>query len=176
MQAARRRLAVLGDDRTMPQPSDAVRNHLVRVLDWEDAHVGFERAVADLPASARGRTPAGFAHSPWQLVEHIRLAQDDILDFCVNASYAHTMAFPDDYWPSHAAPPSDAAWDASVAAVIVSRARLQQLAREVEDLTAAVPTGTPEQTYLRALLLAADHVAYHVGQLVSLRQALGAWG
>ncbi len=160
----------------MRQPNDAVREHLVRVLDWEDAHVGFDKAVAGIPPEARGQRPAGFEHSPWQLLEHIRLAQDDILDFCLNAKYEHTMKWPDDYWPKNPAPPSDAAWNDSIAAYTRTTGRLQQLAREVEDLTASVPTGKPNQTYLRAILLAADHVAYHVGQIVSVRKALGVWG
>jgi hypothetical protein len=160
----------------MGEPNDAVREHLVRVLDWEDAHVGFDKAVAGLPAHARGERPPGFEHSAWQLLEHIRIAQDDILDFCVNATYVHALAWPDDYWPKTPAPPDEAAWSASIAAYTRSRERLQQLAREVDDLTASVPTGKPAQTYLRAILLAADHVAYHVGQIVAVRRALGVWG
>jgi uncharacterized damage-inducible protein DinB len=159
----------------MRQPNDAVREHLVRVLDWEDAHVGFDKAVAGLPPEARGKRAAGLEHSVWQLLEHIRLAQDDILDFCLNAKYEHTMKWPDDYWPKDPAPPSDAAWNDSIAAYTRTTRRLQQLAREVEDLTASVPTGKPNQTYLRAILLAADHVAYHVGQVVAVRKALGVW-
>jgi uncharacterized damage-inducible protein DinB len=159
----------------MPQPNDAVRDHLVRVLDWQDAHVGFDQAVAGLPAEARGARPPGFEHSAWQLLEHIRLAQDDILDFCLNAKYVHAMTWPDDYWPKDPAPPSDDAWSASITEVLRSRARLQQMAREVDDLTASVPTGDAKQTYLRAILLAADHVAYHVGQIVSVRRAAGVW-
>jgi len=160
----------------MRQPTDAVRDHLVRVLDWEDAHVGFDKAVGTLPAHVRGERPFGFEHSPWQLLEHIRIAQDDILDFCVNPQYSHDLAWPGDYWPTSAAPPDDAAWEASIAACLRSREALQRLAREVDDLTTAVPTGKPEQTYLRAILLAADHVAYHVGQIVAVRRALGVWG
>lgn len=160
----------------MRQPTDAVRDHLVRVLDWEDAHVGFDKAVGTLPAPVRGERPFGFEHSPWQLLEHIRIAQDDILDFCVNPQYSHDLAWPGDYWPTSAAPPDDAAWEASIAACLRSREALQRLARDVDDLTAAVPTGKPEQTYLRAILLAADHVAYHVGQIVAVRRALGVWG
>jgi hypothetical protein len=153
---------------------DAIRDHLVRLLDWEDAHVGFDAAVAGIPSKARGSLAPGFQHSPWQLVEHIRLAQDDILDFCLNAGYAHTMKWPDDYWP--AASPVDAgAWDASIAAFTQARERMKVLAREVEDLTALVPTGKGNQTYLRAILLVADHTAYHVGQLVDVRRALGIW-
>lgn len=160
----------------MRQPDDAVRDHLMRVLHWEDAHVGFDKAVAGVPAEARGARPPGFEHSPWQLLEHIRIAQDDILDFCLNDAYEHHLSWPGDYWPASAAPPDDAAWHASIAACTQSRERLQEMAREVDDLTAHVPTGKDNQTYLRAILLAADHVAYHVGQMVSVRRALGVWG
>ena len=160
----------------MRNPNDAVRDHVVRLLGWEDAHVGFDKALAGLPADARGARPPGFEHSAWQLLEHIRLAQDDILDFCLNAAYVHALTWPDDYWPSTPAPPDDAAWAGSIAACTRSREQLQQLARDVDDLTAHVPTGKANQTYLRAILLAADHVAYHVGQIVSVRKALGVWG
>jgi uncharacterized damage-inducible protein DinB len=159
----------------MGDASDALRDHLVRVLDWEDAHVGFDRAVDGLPDDLRGACPPGFAYSAWQLIEHIRLAQDDILDFCVNASYSHNLRWPEDYWPAQPAPPDAQAWAASLAAYARGRDALKQLAREVPDLTVTVPTGTGAQTYLRALLLTADHTAYHVGQLVALRRALGAW-
>ena len=91
----------------MATATDAVREHLIRALDWEDAHVNFDQALAGLPPDRRGARAAGFAHSAWQLVEHIRLAQADILDFCVNAQYVHTMTWPDDYWPADPAPPSD---------------------------------------------------------------------
>jgi uncharacterized damage-inducible protein DinB len=86
------------------------------------------------------------------------------------------MKWPGDYWPKTPAPPDDATWSDSIAACTRSRARLQQLARDIDDLTASVPTGEPNQTYLRAILLAADHVAYHVGQIVAVRRALGVWG
>jgi len=159
----------------MRQPNDAVRDHLVRVLHWEDAHVGFDQAVAGIPAHARGVHPPGFEHSPWQLLEHLRIAQDDILDFCLNKKYSHDKTWPADYWPTAPAPPDDAAWTASIAACTAARERLQQMAREVPDLTARVPTGKTTQTYLRAILLAADHAAYHVGQIVAVRKALGVW-
>ncbi len=160
----------------MREPNDAVRTHLATLLHWEDAHVGFEKSLAGLPATARGTRPPGFEHSCWELLEHIRIAQDDILDFCVNATYEHTMAWPADYWPRTPAPPDDAAWAASIASVVASRRRFETLAREVDDLTVPVPTGNTGQTYLRAILLAADHVAYHVGQIVQVRKALGVWG
>jgi uncharacterized damage-inducible protein DinB len=159
----------------MRQPSDDVREHLVRLLTWEDAHVSFDNAVAGIPPQARGARPPGFEHSLWQLLEHLRIAQQDILDFCQDAAYEHTLAWPDGYWPRTAAPPDAAAWDDAIAACTRSRERLQQLAREVDDLTARVPTGAPNQTYLRAILLAADHMAYHVGQIVAVRRALGVW-
>ena len=152
----------------------AIRDHLVRLLDWEEAHVGFDKAVDGIPVAARGAHATGFEHSPWQLLEHMRLAQADILDFCVNASYEHAMAWPDDYWPGQE-PPSEAAWNESVAAFSRTREELQALARDVEDLAAPVPTGKATQTYLRAILLVADHTAYHVGQLVAVRRALGVW-
>jgi uncharacterized damage-inducible protein DinB len=154
---------------------DALRDHLVRVLDWEDSHVGFDKAVAGIPDDKRGACPPGFDHSPWELLEHIRIAQDDILDFCLNAKYEHALKWPDDYWPATAAPPDARAWTDSISAYARSRDRLKQLAREEENLTASVPTGKKPQTYLRAILLTADHTAYHVGQLVSLRRALGIW-
>ena len=155
-------------------PTDAVRDHLVRVLDWEEAHVGFDKAIDGIPADKRGARPAGFDHSPWQLLEHMRLAQEDILEFCTNAKYTHNLKWPDDYWPAPA-PSSDAAWKDSIASFVRTREQVKALARDVPDLTARVPTGKGGQTYLRAILLIADHAAYHVGQLVAVRRALGIW-
>lgn len=155
--------------------SDALREQLARLLDWEEAHVGFDTAVAGIPPGTRGARAPGFEHSPWQLVEHMRIAQEDILDFCVNPRYVHDRTWPDDYWPANPQPPDEAAWQRSLDAVVASREKMKALARDVTDLTAPVPTGTANQTYLRAILLAADHVAYHVGQLVAVRRALGVW-
>ena len=152
----------------------ALRDQLARVLDWEEAHVGFDKAIDAIPPDKRGAVAPGFEHSPWQLLEHLRLAQDDLLDFCVNPSYKHTMKWPDDYWP-RPTPPDDAAWTSAVASFKQSREKVKALAREVEDLNATVPTGNEKQTYLRAILLVADHAAYHVGQLVAVRKALGIW-
>ncbi len=171
----RRRVHGEGSSDNQGMTGNAIRDHLVRVLDWEEAHVGFDKAVDGIPADKRGARAPGFEHSPWQLLEHMRIAQEDILDFCVNPAYEHTMKWPDDYWPKHPAPPSETAWTDSVAAFVRSRDELKRLAGEIEDLTAQVPTGEPRQTYLRAILLAADHNAYHVGQLVAVRRALGVW-
>ena len=159
----------------MSESTPAVRDHLVRVLEWDEAHVTFDGAVEGIPAAARGARAAGFEHSPWQLVEHIRIAQQDILDFCVNAGYAHAMRWPEDYWPQEPAPASPQAWTESLASYARDREALKRLAHDVADLTAPVPTGTAMQTYLRAILLTADHTAYHVGQIVAVRRALGIW-
>lgn len=152
-----------------------LREQLVRILDWEEAHVGFDKALDGLAAEKRGARAAGFEHSVWQLLEHIRLAQADILDFCLNDAYVHNMKWPDDYWPAQPAPASTAAWDEAIAAVRHDREQFKKLAREAKDLYALVPKGKGHQTYLRALLLVADHNSYHLGQIVAVRRALGAW-
>jgi uncharacterized damage-inducible protein DinB len=156
--------------------TDPLRAQLVRLLDWEEAHVGFDKAIDGIPASRRGSQAAGFEHTLWQLLEHMRLAQKDIIDFCVNVQYVHALKWPEDYWPRSPAPADGAAWSESVADFRADREKLKQLARDTDvDLFVPVPTGKPSQTYLRAILLAADHNAYHLGQLVALRRALGIW-
>lgn len=156
--------------------STGIRGTLARALDWGDAHATLDQAVDGLPFPLQGERPVGWDHSPWQLLEHLRLTLDDLRDFAVNPAYEHTRAWPADYWPADPAPPDASAWAGSVAAIHDSLARLQALARdEGVDLTARVPTGTETQTYLRTLLLVLDHNAYHVGQLVALRRVLGAW-
>ena len=152
----------------------ALRQHLQRVLDWEDAHVGFDAVVRGWPIRLRSKIPAGMTHSAWQLLEHLRLAQRDIYEFCTDANYAE-RAWPKDYWPSAPAPPRANAWDRSIAAFRRDLRDLRRLAADPRvDLFARIPHGSG-QTYLRELLLVADHNAYHVGQLVLLRRALGAW-
>ena len=151
----------------------ALRAQLVKLLDWGDAHVTFDAAVKGLSPALRGAVPQGFDHSPWQLVEHLRRAQHDILDFCRNPKYVE-LSFPEDYWPA-AGPPSDAAWKKSIAAFRHDRDELKKLAADTTvDLFARIPHGTG-QTFLRELLLVVDHNAYHLGQLVAVRQALGDW-
>lgn len=160
----------------MKGPVSDVRDHLARALAWEEAHVGLDKAVASLPAALRGARAPGFEHTAWQLLEHLRIAQQDLLEFAVDAGYVHSRTWPDDYWPATPAPPDDAAWEESVAAFKVDRERLQALVRDPDvDLLATVPTGKGAQTFLRAVLLVIDHNAYHVGQLVAVRRALGAW-
>jgi hypothetical protein len=157
-----------------PTP-DAVRDHLLRALDWEEAHVGFDKAIDGIPVDKQGARAPGFDHSPWQLLEHLRLAQADILEFCRDSHYVHSLKWPDDYWPADPVPPGGTAWTSSIASYVRARNDLKTLVRDRGDLTATVPTGKDGQTYLRAVLLVVDHAAYHVGQLVAVRRALGIW-
>ena len=151
-----------------------LRRQIARLLTWSDAHVSFDDAVAGLPASARGKVPKGVPYSSWQLVEHLRLAQADILQFCVRRRYKEKQ-WPRDYWPAKPAPPSVRAWNASIAAFKRDRRALERLVLDARrDLMAPVPAGSG-QTFLREVILAADHAAYHVGQLVAVRRMLGHW-
>jgi DinB superfamily len=152
----------------------AVRQMLSRLLDWEDAHIGFDATVAGIPVELRGKQPQGAPYSPWQLLEHLRITQYDILDFCVNSDYEE-LKWPDDYWPRTPAPPSEAAWQESIERYRRDRKALQKLAVDPKiELTARIPHGAG-QTYLRELVLVADHSAYHLGQLVLVRRLLGIW-
>jgi len=152
----------------------ALRAQLAAFLDWQSAHVGFDAAAKGMPPKLRGVVPKGLPHSAWQLIEHMRLAQSDILDFCRNPHYEEKK-WPEDYWPKTPRPASAAAWARSLTAFRRDRQALQRLARNARiDLFATIPHGTG-QTYLRELLLVADHTAHHVGQLIDVRRALGAW-
>ena len=152
----------------------ALRDHLARALGWAEAHMSFDDAVADLPAGLRGKVPSGLPYSPWRLLEHIRITQHDILDFCRNPDYEE-IAWPDAYWPKSPAPPSADAWDVSVRRIRDDRAGLEALARDPSiDLAARIPHGSG-QTYLREILLVIDHTAYHMGELIVARRLLGAW-
>ena len=153
----------------------ALRVQLAKFLEWKEAHVGFDAAVKGIPPRLRGTVPDGWQYSAWQLVEHLRIAQADILEFCVTAKYKEKK-WPDDYWPKSAAPRSGAAWTKALADYRRDRKRFQRLAANPKiDLFATIPHGTG-QTCLREILLAADHAAYHIGQIVALRRQLGIWG
>src|SRR5919106_968579 len=142
-----------------------LRDHLARLLAWEDAHVSYDTAVADIPRELRGTRPANLPYSAWELVEHLRITQEDILDFCRNPDYRE-RTWPDGYWPSSPAPPSEVAWRESIRRFRDDRRALQAMSADSRlDLAATIPHGTG-QTYLRELILVADHSAYHVGQLV----------
>jgi len=156
------------------QTDEILRHHVADLLDWDSAHIDLDRALHGLSPRLRGKVPVGVPYSVWQLVEHIRLAQRDILEFCIDDEYME-RTWPDDYWPKEAAPPSAEAWTGTLRAIREDRAALRELALDPAiELTAPVPHGTG-QTYLREILLAADHAAYHVGQIVSVRRVLGAW-
>ncbi len=152
----------------------AIRDQAAKLLAWGDAHVTFEKAVAGISPRHRGTIPPGLEHSAWQLVEHARIAQADILEFCRSAKYKEKK-WPDDYWPRSPAPKAAAAWKASIAAFKRDRRALQLLAKDrTVDLFAQIPHGSG-QTYMREILLIADHTAYHLGQLILVRRALGIW-
>ena len=155
--------------------SDKVlRQHVVKLLTGGEAHLVFDAAVKGLPAALRGKTPKGAEHSPWELVEHLRIAQRDILEFSRNAKHK-SPEWPSGYWPAKAAPASDAAWNKSVREFRRDLdAMCALVADEKTDLFAPIPHGDG-QTILREALLTADHNAYHIGQLVLVRQLLGAW-
>lgn len=148
---------------------------LARQLDWGEAHVGFERAMAGMPDELQGVMPPGFGHSAWQLLEHMRRAQADILDFCVNPGYVYPTSLAE-YWPD-ASPRAGESWEVTAAAFGDDLAALKRLATDASiDLFSAVPASREEtQTYARALILVNDHNAYHLGQLVALRKVLGSW-
>jgi uncharacterized damage-inducible protein DinB len=153
---------------------DALRTQLAAILDWQDAHATFDAAVADVPPEMRGHRADGLPHSLWQLVEHLRITQWDILDFCRNPEYRE-IRWPDDYWPPAAEPPSPDAWDETLRGYRADREALRAMAADTSlDLFARIPHGRG-QTYLRELLLVADHTAYHVGQIVFARRLLGIW-
>ena len=150
-----------------------VREHVLWLLRGGHAHIGFEQAIADLPEDCRGRAPVGITHTPWRLIEHMRIAQWDILEFSRNPAHV-SPEFPDGYWPHQDAPPVADAWDISVAAFQKDADELQALVADTEqDLFSPFPWGDG-QTLLREALLVADHNAYHLGQLIAVRRALGA--
>lgn len=154
--------------------TDPLRAHLAKLLAWEDAHAGFEAVLKGVPPKLRGLRPEGLPYSLWELLEHLRLAQADILEFCVNPAY-QDHAWPQDYWPHAPAPPVGKAWSASLAAVKADRKALLDLLLDPHlDLFATIPHGTG-QTYLREFLLVADHNAFHLGQMLVVRRLLGAW-
>ncbi len=151
-----------------------MREHLVRLLSGSQAHVDFEKAVNGMPVEARGKRPKGAEHSAWEIIEHLRIAQWDILDFSVNPNYRE-MKWPEEYWPKSPKPPNASAWAKSVRAFRADLKRMCDLVSdESTDLFAKFPWGSG-QTILRQALLTADHNAYHIGELVLLRRVLGAW-
>ena len=152
----------------------ALRRQVVELLRSKHAHVDLEGALADLPPRLRGKKPKGAQHTVWQLLEHIRLGQWDILEFSRNPKHV-SPKWPEGYWPKTEAPPSAAAWNTSLRKIRADQKAMEKLVEsEKSDLLALIPHGTG-QTLLREALLAADHNAYHIGQIVLLRRLLGNW-
>ncbi|MDP9161821.1 MAG: DinB family protein [Acidobacteriota bacterium] len=159
----------------MPIDTDkALRKQMVSLLKGGEAHAKFEDVITDLPAKLRGTKPDGFPHSPWMLLEHLRIAQWDILEFSRNAKHK-SPKWPDEYWTKTEAPPTAASWDKSVTTFKQDAQAMQDLiASSSTDLFQKIPWGDG-QTILREALLLADHNAYHIAQLVDVRRLLGAW-
>ena len=153
---------------------DQLREHLLDLLGGGHAHLNFDKAVAGLPPELRGTKPAGLPHTPWRLVEHMRIAQWDILEFSRSPGH-RSPDWPAGYWPAGDAPPDEKAWDKSLAAFRADLKAMEALVADpASDLFTPLPHGQG-QTLLREALLVADHNAYHLGQLVLVRRLLGAW-
>ncbi len=150
---------------------EALRNHLIALLDGGQAHVRYDDVVADWPPESRGVRPEGAAHSPWQVLEHLRICQWDILDFSRNAEY-ESLDWPTDYWPAEEEPPTPDAWEKSIESFRDDVAQMKALVEDRErDLYEPFPWGSG-QTLLREAMLVADHNAYHLGELTALKKRL----
>ena len=152
----------------------ALREHLVSLLKGGGAHVHFMDAIDGFPEAKRGAFVEGLRHTVWQLMEHVRIAQRDILEFSRNPKHV-SPGFPEGYWPKTPVPPDEAAWEESVQAFQHDLQEMIKLVKNPKtDLCAAIPHGDG-QTILREALVLADHNSYHLGQLIDLRRALGTW-
>jgi hypothetical protein len=156
--------------------NDELLKQLEALLDGGQAHATFADAVRDFPVELRGVAPAGLPYSAWQLLEHMRLAVADILNFSAPPTGGYKeLPWPDAYWPKETAPASPAAWDRSIAAVEKGLEKFKALLATPDvDLYKPFRWGTG-QNLLREALLIADHQAYHIGELILLRRLLGAW-
>lgn len=153
---------------------EALSEHLIRLLDWEDAHASFDAVLSGWRIELRGVKPAGCAHTAWQLLEHLRICQWDILEFSRDPNHV-SPDFPAGYWPDDEGPPGDAAWDGSIARFRNDLDAMKRLVMDpAVDLFAPIPHGQG-QTVLREALLLADHNSHHLGQLIMLRRLLGDW-
>ena len=159
---------------TVMDPIRSLRAELDKLLAGGSAHADFDHAVAGLPIKLRGVRPEGAAHSAWEILEHLRIAQWDMLEFSRNPKHK-SPAWPEGYWPRNAAPDNAAAWNQNIKAFRKDLKEMRALIRKSSsDLFAPFPHGEG-QTLLREALQLADHNAYHLGELVFLRRILGAW-
>ncbi len=147
-----------------------LEKQLINLLEKAQAHITFEEAIKDIPAEDYGKKVGNVPYTLWQLVNHLRIAQADILDFSRNPDYQERK-WPDDYWPNERAPRDTSEWEKCIAAIIEDRNAFLRLLREAKDLNAPFPHGNG-QNLLREALLIADHNAYHVGQIILLRRML----
>ena len=156
-------------------PNDqSLRDHLAELLQARQAHATLDAALKDFPPEQRGVKPAGLPYTAWQILEHIRIAQWDILEFSRNPDHV-SPKWTEGYWPETDAPPDDDAWKSSVAAVQSDLEQMKELVLDPKtDLYAPIEWGDG-QTILREAMLVADHNSYHVGQLVLIRRLLGSW-
>lgn len=156
------------------EPGKSLREHLVNLLKGGSAHIQFMDAIDGFPPLQRGSFAQGLPHTGWQLLEHVRIAQLDILEFSCNPKHV-SPDFPDGYWPKTPGPRTDAEWENSLQAFQRDLAQMIHLVENPRtDLYAKISHGRG-QTILRQALVLADHNSYHIGQLVDLRRALGAW-
>ena len=152
----------------------ALREHLDYLLEGGGAHVKFDEVTAGVPVKLRGQKPAGIPHSLWMLLEHLRIAQWDILEFSRSPKYV-SPKWPEGYWPKTEAPPKPDAWNASIKKFQQDLKAMRDLVKDPKiDLFAKIPWGDGH-TILREALLVADHNAYHLGQMLDVRRLLGAW-
>ncbi len=153
-----------------------LRQHLVDLLRGGQAHATAKQALDGLDPALRTVRPATGGHSVWEEFEHMRLAQEDILRYTLDASWV-SPPFPEGYWPKATESLTEETWAASVAAFFADLEEVIRLVQDASvDLTAEIPHGEGGHTYLREILLIADHNAYHLGQLVQTRKAIGDWG
>jgi uncharacterized damage-inducible protein DinB len=152
----------------------AVREHLIWLLEGGHAHTKFDDVVANLHKEALGIRPQGVPYSAWELLEHMRIAQNDILRFSLSADYV-SPSWPEGYWPRQPAPQHDGDWNKSVRAFRKDLAEFISVVHDpAQDLYKKFPWGDG-QTLMHEALLIADHNSYHLGQLVLVRRLLGNW-
>lgn len=155
-------------------PHASLRQHVLELLNGGHAHATFESAIKGLPAKLRGAKPEKFPHSPWMILEHLRIAQRDILEFSRNAKHA-SPKWPEGYWPQTEGPASEGAWTKSVEQFESDLKAMKDLVKNPNtDLFAKISWGDG-QTLLREALMLADHNSYHVAQLIDVRRLLGDW-
>lgn len=160
----------------MTDSEEVLRKQLLNLIRGGEAHATFDEAVKDFPTELQGKVPDNLPYSAWQLLEHMRIAQRDILDFSAPPTGGYQpLEWPEAYWPKSPEPPNAQAWNRTIAAIRTDREHFEALIQKPEvDLFKPFRWGTG-QNFLREVLLIADHTVYHVGELVILRRLLGAW-